>query len=411
MFREESEGYAKLITELNNESIERTPVHKVLDIIKSLIGCFNLDPNRVLDIILESFETRPEQYELFIALLKTYMPNANVICEILGYKYRYFADAQTPRSLYVITALLLQFDLIRLDDIYSWLSPTDRSLQTEWEQELDDAKEYVRKLNVISINKDKEMEVDNEKDDFEDNYETNQKWNLCEALLSIGDWNISQALIDKLPKQSVIVKEPVAKALANLIHHVIDPVYAKLKNRKLRPSLPYENQRTVPKAIDIQQLREYAIPMAIKLGPSLFHDPILLYKLVRTMHVILTDMKADPSNGPKTEADELLYYDCISLIDASILPALSYMDCNCCVAEEIWSVIKCFPYHHRYSLYARWKNDTYLIHPKLIRRRGAAQKQIKALMKRVSKENVKPVGRSIGKLSHCSPGFLFDYVS
>ena len=64
----------------------------------------------------------------------------------------------------------------------------------------------------------------------------------------------------------------------------------------------------------------------------------------------------------------------------------------------------------RYSLYGRWKNDTYLIQPKLIRRRGEAQKQIKALMKRVSKENIKPVGRLIGKLSHCSPGFLFDYV-
>lgn len=117
------------------------------------------------------------------------MPNANVICEILGYKYRYFADTETPRSLYIITALLLQCGLIRLDDIYIWvceisffclfllifgivsfnlkLSPTDRSLQTEWEQELDDAKEYVRKLNVISINKDKEMEVDDEKDEFE----------------------------------------------------------------------------------------------------------------------------------------------------------------------------------------------------------------------------------------------------
>lgn len=47
------------------------------------------------------------------------------------------------------------------------LSPTDRSLQTEWEQEIDDAKEYVRKLNVISTNKDKEMEVEDEKDDLE----------------------------------------------------------------------------------------------------------------------------------------------------------------------------------------------------------------------------------------------------
>lgn len=50
------------------------------------------------------------------------MPNADVICEILGYKYRYFADVETPRSLYIITALLLQFGLIKLDEIYKWVS-------------------------------------------------------------------------------------------------------------------------------------------------------------------------------------------------------------------------------------------------------------------------------------------------
>lgn len=208
----------------------------------------------------------------------------------------------------------------------------------------------------------------------------------------------------------MIVKEPVAKALANLIHHVIDPIYAKLKNRKPVAMLSYQNDLSAPQAKSILELRENAFGMAIKLGPASHHDPILLYKLIRIINSILMDMKVDANTSPKTESDELLYFDCMSLIDASILPALSYMDCNCCIAEEIWSIIKMFPYHHRYSFYARWKNDTYLIHPKLIRRRGLAQKQIKALMKRVSKENVKPVGRSIGKLSHCSPGFLFEYV-
>jgi hypothetical protein len=64
----------------------------------------------------------------------------------------------------------------------------------------------------------------------------------------------------------------------------------------------------------------------------------------------------------------------------------------------------------RYCLYSRWKNDTYQQHAKLLRKRGEAQKKIKSIMKRVSKENIKPVGRLIGKLTHCSPGFLFDYV-
>lgn len=172
--------------------------------------------------------------------------------------------------------------------------------------------------------------------------------------------------------------------------------------------------------------------MAVQLGPSLYNDPVLLYKLVRLSRVILTEMSVDSSTLPKNLDDELLYHDIMTLLDSSILPALSYMECNCCVAEEIWSIVKFFPYHYRwawfiqqsnfwsftkidvsrfrYSLYGRWKNDTFLVHPKLMRRRGVAQKKIKALMQRVSKENVKPVGRSIGKLSHCSPGFLFDYV-
>lgn len=64
----------------------------------------------------------------------------------------------------------------------------------------------------------------------------------------------------------------------------------------------------------------------------------------------------------------------------------------------------------RYCLYARWKNDTYSVYPELMKKRADSEKQIKNIMKRVSKENIKPVGRLIGKLTHCSPGFLFDYV-
>lgn len=93
-----------------------------LEMVKSLIGCFNLDPNRVLDVILESFETRPQSHELFIPLLKSYMPDSHIISEVLGYKYRNFADDPTPYSLYKLTSLLLQHKIIELDDIYAWVS-------------------------------------------------------------------------------------------------------------------------------------------------------------------------------------------------------------------------------------------------------------------------------------------------
>ena len=71
LFREETEGYAKLITELNQPDMaKRTSPKEVLRVIKSIIGYFNLDPNRVLDIILESFECQLEQHEFFVALLR-----------------------------------------------------------------------------------------------------------------------------------------------------------------------------------------------------------------------------------------------------------------------------------------------------------------------------------------------------
>lgn len=353
LFREESEGYAKLITELNQD--DHVSAKKTLEIIKSLIGCFNLDPNRVLDIILESFETRPEQHSMYIALLKVYMPKSNVICEVLGYKYRYFSGRKTPRSLYIITALLLQSGIIALDDIYSWLSPNDKTLIGEWAADLEEAKEYVRKLNIVSTNKDKEPEPEVERDDSEEKYLINQKWNLCEALLFVGDWATAQKVLDKLPRQSVLVNEPVSQALCDLIHRIIEPVYAqKCANFHKPPRATatpnhFAGSMQMTPALSMSDLRKGAFAMATALGPSLYIDPVLMHKLIRLIRVILAELNIDFNNGgfPTDPLQAALCYDILTLLDASILPALSYMDCNCCVSEEIWSVVKFFPYHYR----------------------------------------------------------------
>lgn len=147
--------------------------------------------------------------------------------------------------------------------------------------------------------------------------------------------------------------------------------------------------------------------MLVVLGPSLRHDPVLMYKVIRLSKSALIAC----SGVQKSPPTDSLYHDVLTLLDSTILPSLSFMDCNCCIAEEVWNVLKLYPYQCRYCLYSRWKNDTYQMYPKLMVKRGDAQKQIKNIMKRVSKETIKPVGRLIGKLTHCSPGFLFDYVS
>lgn len=119
-----------------------------------LLGYFNLDPNRVLDILLETFENRPQDDALFIPLIRSYMSDQQVLCEVLGFKYCSTVNA-TPFSLQKVTALMLQHGVIKLDDILPWLVPDDKTIIKEHEQAMKQAKDYVRKLSVIST-KDKE---------------------------------------------------------------------------------------------------------------------------------------------------------------------------------------------------------------------------------------------------------------
>ncbi|XP_023289928.1 THO complex subunit 2 isoform X2 [Orussus abietinus] len=409
LFREESEGYSKLIVELNQER-PANEVAPTLEIVKSLIGYFNLDPNRVLDILLETFENRPDDDALFIPLIRSYMSDQHVLCEVLGFKYRCTA-ALTPFSLQRVTALMLQHHVINLDDILPWLVPDDKTIIKDHEQAMKDAREYVRKMSVIST-KDKE-EVLEEKENLQEKYSTNQKYGLCEALLEIGAWEIAQSLFNRLPDHCLIDQRPIALALCKMIQALIEPVYRKyciispkLPGRKVPPL----KSPLAPKPIEnLEEIHVRLLPMLVILGPNLHNDPILMYKIMRLCHAITKQGTLDSNKQPVNKSSTL-YYDVLTILDVALLPSLSFMDCNCCVAEEVWNILKHYPYQNRYCLYARWKNDTPLQHAALLKKRADAQKRIKSIMKRVSKETIKPVGRSIGKLTHSSPGVLFDYV-
>ena len=377
-------------------------------VIQSLIGCFNLDPNRVLDIILESFECRPQLHSrLFVPLLRSYMCDSLTLCEVLGFKFA-SDPLSTSHSLFVITALLLQHGVILLEDIYRWLSPKDSQIEDAATKELAEAKEYARRMNIISVPKDDEKieEIIDERAPY------NQKFSLCEALLSVGAWEQASAILKRHPEFYVTSYRPISNAICKLVDFVIAPVYgARCQlSRKLPGKTAYTSGVwSFPKtAKAMTDLKECAIPMFLSLGPHLFNDPVLLHKLVRLCDTALDDCG---QNLRKVLPDSSsLYYEVLSLFDVVILPSLALLESNCCVAEEIWNVIKKLRYEHRYRLYGLWKNDTFQSHPLLIRRKVDCVKRIKYIMKRVSKDNVKPTGRVLGKLSHSCPGFLFDYI-
>ncbi|XP_045492361.1 THO complex subunit 2 [Colias croceus] len=405
LFREESEGYAKLIVELNQEISEDTDWKTILEIIQSLIGCFNLDPNRVLDIILESFEARPHLDNLFITLIKNYMCDPQVISEVLGFKLSNMEVLDTykePPNLITIIALLLQHQVIALDDIYPWLRPDDLIMAKEADKELKLVQEYIRKLNIVST---KGPPANGANDFIEDKadpqeYWANQKLVLSEALIRVCAWREFSALFSRLHVSAMPARP--AKALCEMLHAVVEPLYrsqCRVAPKIIGTPIPPLKSNLAPKACKtFEDMKEVVIPALILLGPALHHNPILMYKIIRILRTSRS-VKGDP-----------LQHEALTVLDAAILPALTLMEGNCCMAEEVYTLLKLYSYQCRYCLYARWKNESGEKIPALMRVRGNSLQRIKHIMKRVSKENIKPQGRLIGKLSHAAPAFLFDYM-
>lgn len=164
-----------------------------------------------------------------------------------------------------------------------------------------------------------------------------------------------------MPEQSVVSNEPISTVLIDLIHLSIDHIY-RTKCFKILTNNNSTNNKSFIKrrlADDIKlvqklqannyhDLRCYVIPMIVALGPTLYCDTVLMYKLIRILRNILQEMNIDGQNMPEPHTDEeTLYNEVMTMLDAAILPALSFLDCNCPMAEEIWSVIKHFPYHYR----------------------------------------------------------------
>ncbi|XP_064608579.1 THO complex subunit 2-like isoform X2 [Liolophura sinensis] len=413
LMREESEGYAKVITELNQEITDDITPTSTLQTIKSLIGCFDLDPNRVLDVMLESFECRSTLHSYFVPLIKSYMAEQGTICHILGFKFHFYqdpADETTPQSLYRVAALLLKHKLVQLEDLYPHLSPADSAIAEQHKKQLMEAKQYARSKSIVSLadkTEDKEKDIDNKIDLFE----SNQKLGLIKALIEVEDWPNAKCIMDRMPPFFASSHKAVSAALCSLIHAIMEPLYR--KHTGLPSSVSRKRMRDgsqQPLAVgsinSYQGLHRQVFPMLSYLGPSLHNDVLLIAKIIRLGKAFM-NMRRDGGISPE---DDLAYYGFLTMLDEVILPSLTLLPCNCSISEELWSLLKLYPYELRYRLYGRWKNETCNVHPALIRAKADCLDRAKYIMKRLAKENVKPSGRQLGKLSHSSPGTVFEYV-
>lgn len=249
----------------------------------------------------------------------------------------------------------------------------------------------------------------------------NQKLGLCHALTKVGNWKHSRRMIEQLmPPDYCLGVEAICSNLSLSLAVSIDFLYTKFSSlpEALAAKIPranYPHIRFIKPVESVKQFIEETVPMIRLIGPYLYINTQVMVKLIRICKSLWPsrEVNADVSSPPLLDERDVneatLRSAILDILDQCLLPAVTVIDSNAALSEELWLLLRLIPYESRYRLYYGWKQEPTV--PLLMKIRASSLSKIKYIMKRLSKETWKQYGRQIGKLSHSNPVFLFQNVS
>lgn len=419
LLREENLGFAKILTELSQ--IDSASIEQSLANIIYITGQYRVDPNRVLDLILEKFEfDGGANCDTYIKFLQSYYGCPKKVTQVVLLKLSFYAKQKdskhskpimVPYSFYRLIAILLRYEILDLDDIYPSLVPSDAKILDYHKKLVEEAKAYSRKYAMLVLGEEKLAKSVLEDLNEEDRYQLevdNQKVNICAHLMDLGDWDRAMEIVRKLPEYYCIAYSRVATSACDFISYLIDPIYRESALTKpLRTRITPIRPRTSPSQINsIEELRSIVFPKLRALGPFISVDTLLLTKIIRLFRHILVSKDENDKNLLETQGP--LYNEILDLINETILPSISLSGSNCCLTREVWTLLKNFKYHIRYKLYYNWREE--VSNPAVLRARGQILLLAKHHMKRLSKESLRFSARHIGKLCYSNPVITMSYI-
>lgn len=449
LLREESEGYAKLVTLLcqGSETSTQNRSASTIGIIKSLIGHFDLDPNRVFDIVLECFELQPSN-DLFLDLIPIF-PKSHA-SQILGFKFQYYqrmeVQCPVPFGLYQLAALLVKEDFIDLDSIYAHLLPKDEEAFEHYNafatKRLDEANKIGR-INLAATGKDL---IDEDKpgdvkpgDVTVDLYasvdmetkavaersselENNQSLGLLCGFLSVNDWHHANLLFERLSSLNPVAHINICEGVFRLIEKSISSAYDIVRRKHLHKSglaagSTDDMEETGSSAYSsFVVLPKDLFQMLACVGPYLYRDTVLLQKVCIVLKAYYQSA-LEVSNG-RTGAFKSGAHcggDLMARLQlrevrpriedalgSCLLPSLQLVPASPAVGQAIWQVMSLLPYEARYRLYGEWEKDDER-NPMILAARQTAKLDTRRILKRLAKENLKQLGRMVAKLAHANP--------
>nr|XP_043608763.1 THO complex subunit 2 [Erigeron canadensis] len=439
LLREESEGYAKLVTLLCQGSEDRSQNTSAatVGIIKSLIGHFNLDPNRVFDIVLECFELQPDN-NAFLNLIPIF-PKSNA-SQILGFKFQYYQRMEVhntvPFGLYQLTAILVKNEFIDLDSIYTHLLPNDDEAIEHYNvfsaKRLDEANK-IGKINLAATGKDlmdDEKQGDVTVDLFaalemereavierSSELENSQTLGLLIGFLFVDDWHHANILFRRLSPLNPVEHIQICDGLFRIIEKTISPAYELVRHSPLQATGDSDFMETDNNLIRrlFIDLPKELFEMLTSVGPYLHRDTLLLQKVCRVLRGYYLSALKSVTSGDGSNSDTGLSgnrtprfhlkearLNLEEAFGACLLPSLQMIPANPAVGQEIWAVLSLLPYEARYRLYGEWEKDDECS-PMVQSAKQTAKLDTRRILKRLAKENLKQLGRMVAKLAHANP--------
>lgn len=298
LLRECSEGWARLMVVLDDKAAfgpggdvedpqaRRRRAKLLWKRIMAIIGCFDLSPNRVLDLMLDAFcdnvlrhwrffldllgmsiwaaptQTKGKERALsteFVQHLSDETGNS-LLTQILGFKFAHYqvldidlkgvvrTVESTPMELVFVTAILMREGFVRMIDILPYLGPSDTVMDNLDKVYKEKMRDEIRNLSgnalTQSVLRDDDDDAQPATEDTTaapaqkvaatSNKAQEQLILLCEALLAVGHLPPAFYLISRWP---VIVQysPTVAELLLRIVRHCIEPAYESVSPRQVIP--------------------------------------------------------------------------------------------------------------------------------------------------------------------------------
>ena len=432
LLQEESEGFAKVLDAL---------VRRNYGSLKSIIGTFHVDPNRVLDLALDVMIEQSSSIGLDENLewLKEF--STDKIPALIAFKLLHTTDSapNTQKILQTIASLAIRDPtILSLSKMSAYLEPINSLLIQTFPLYTQIERKRIKNVGRVRLGGSTAAQQLEEQRDAEQNAKLNalvrqlersHRIQLLKMLLKRRQWQLVQVLFPNQEElnQIMTLVGGLGLEVCDWVQEQLSPLF-----EQYCPSpsgLSHGSTAAHQEAADRKDASEGSATTADQLvelvsrpllcildsKTGIILRPALLCQLCRLLRALL--VKKHSSEEGSITVTSTLY----TFIQSFVLPALSLFKANPSLSMEVWSILQLFPYTTRYMLYRDWRGvglEKAGLQPfgnkkkplVLVEKEMEAGQKARYFLRRLSKDNIRESCRSLAKVTHSNPLVMFTTV-